>query len=260
MNRKVQPASIAFALGLIGLGVLALTYGDFALFWQPVPLSIPGRSALAYASGVLMLLAGAGLLSPVTAGLSARILLPYLFVWMLLKVPALCVAPRMEAVWLGFGEVAVLFAGGWALFATLVEPRSGSTTRFLTGYQGLRLATRLFGVSLLPIGLSHIVYVKQTVDLIPTWLPFRTGLAYLTGAGQMLCGLGVLLSSFPHLAALAEAGMVSLFAALVWAPKIFAAPRARLPWTAFFITWFFAASAWVVSRASSPKEEGQPAS
>jgi uncharacterized membrane protein YphA (DoxX/SURF4 family) len=105
----------------------------------------------------------------------------------------------------------------------------------------------LFGVSLIPIGLSHLFYVKQTVDLIPAWLPFRTGLAYLTGVGQISCGVCVLFSSFPRFAALVEAGMVSLFALLVWGPAILAAPRARLPWTAFFITWFFAASAWVVS-------------
>jgi hypothetical protein len=48
-----------------------------------------------------------------------HILFPYLIVWVLLKVPALVVAPQMEAVWLGFGELAVLLAGGWILFATL---------------------------------------------------------------------------------------------------------------------------------------------
>jgi hypothetical protein len=36
---------------------------------------------------------------------------------MLLKVPLLFVAPGMEAVWLGFGEVVMLMTGGWVLFA-----------------------------------------------------------------------------------------------------------------------------------------------
>jgi uncharacterized membrane protein YphA (DoxX/SURF4 family) len=49
-------------------------------------------------------------------------------------------------------------------------------------------------------------------------LPFKTGLAYLTGAGQICCGLAILFSIFPRLAALAEAGMVSLFAMFVWLP------------------------------------------
>src|ERR1700712_1683588 len=105
MTRQLQPALTAFALGLVGLGVLALIYGDFALVWQPVPVSLPGRSGFAYASGLLMLLGGLGLLFRASAAWSARVLFPYLFVWLLLKVPALIVAPKMEAVWLGFGKL-----------------------------------------------------------------------------------------------------------------------------------------------------------
>jgi hypothetical protein len=48
---------------------------------------------------------------------AAIILFPYLIAWTLLKVPALVVAPKMEAVWLGFGEVVMLLSGGWVLFA-----------------------------------------------------------------------------------------------------------------------------------------------
>lgn len=247
MNRQLQPALTAFALGLIGLGFLALVYGDFALVWQSVPVSLPGRSFLAYASGLLMLFGGIGLFFRVSATWSARLLFPYLFVWLLLKVPALTVAPKMEAVWLGFGEIAVLFAGGWVLLATLAETSPAPILAFVSGQRGIRLATMLFGISLIPIGLSHIFYTKQTVDLIPAWLPFRVGLAYLTGAGQICSGLAVLFSIFPRFAALVEAGMVSLFAMFVWMPAILASPKARLPWTAFFITWFFASSAWIVS-------------
>src|SRR3981081_64591 len=140
MTRNQQPALTLFAIGMIGLGILALAYGDFALVWQPVPLWIPGRTLLAYGSGLIMLLGGVGLFLRATAAWSARILFPYLIVWVLLKVPALLVAPRMEAVWLGFGELAVLLAGGWVLFAKLSAPREGSLLTFATGQNGIRLA------------------------------------------------------------------------------------------------------------------------
>src|SRR3977135_4144944 len=125
MTRSQQPALTLFAVGMIGLGILALVYGDFAFVWQPVAPWIPGRTVLAYASGLIMLFGGVGLLLTATAAWSARILFPYLIVWLLLKVPALLVAPQMEAVWLGFGEIAVLVAGGWVLFATLAGGREG---------------------------------------------------------------------------------------------------------------------------------------
>jgi uncharacterized membrane protein len=254
MTRSQQPALTLFAFGMIGLGVLALVYGDFALVWQPVAPWIPGRTVLAYGSGLIMLLGGVGLLLRATAGWSIRILFPYLIVWLLLKVPALVVAPQMEAVWLGFGELAVLLAGGWVLFARLAGLREGSPLTFATGENGVRLPRMLFAVSLLPIGLSHLVYVKETAELVPAWLPYRVGWAYLTGAGQMACGLGVLFSVFPRVAARTEAGMLSLFTLLIWFPAILAAPKTRLPWTAFFISWTIASAAWVVAQSIAPKQ------
>src|ERR1700682_4179838 len=190
MTRSQQPALTLFAVGMIGLGVPPRVYGDFALVWQPVPPWIPGRTVLAYASGLVMLCGGVGLLLRATAAGSARILFPYLIVWLLLEVPALAVARQMEAVWLGFGELVVLLAGGWILFARLAGLREGSPLAFATGENGIRIARILFAVSLIPIGLSHLVYVKETAELVPAWLPHRVGWAYLTGAGQIACGLG----------------------------------------------------------------------
>src|ERR1700732_3565631 len=258
MNRSQQPALTLFAVGMIGLGVLALVYRDFALVWQPVPSWIPGRTVLAYGSGLIMLLGGVGLLLRATAAWSARILFPYLIVWLLLKVPALLVAPQMEAVWLGFGELAWLLAGGWVLFAKLAGLREGSPRTFVTGENGIRLAQMLFAVSLIPIGLSHLVYVKQTAELVPAWLPYRVGWAYLTGAGQIACGLGVLFSIFPRVAAMTEAGMISLFTLLVWSPAVLAAPATRLPWTAFFVSWAIASAAGVVAQNIAPKRPAKP--
>ncbi|MGH9514281.1 MAG: DoxX family membrane protein [Terriglobales bacterium] len=247
MTRSQQPALTLFAVGMTGLGILAVIYGDFALVWQPVAPWIPGRTILAYASGVIMLLGAIGLLFARTASCSIQVLFPYLIIWTLLKVPALVYAPSMEAVWLGIGELAVLLAGGWTLFAMLSRLREGSLLAFVTREKGVRIARYVFAISLLPIGLSHIVYVKETAALVPAWLPYRAGWAYLTGAGQMACGLGVLLSIFPRLAAFTEAAMLSLFTLLVWVPAIFASPKQRLPWTAFFISWVIAAAAWVVA-------------
>jgi uncharacterized membrane protein len=146
----------------------------------------------------------------------------------------------------------VLMTGGWILFAKLAGLRKGSLLEFLSADNSVRLATKLFAISLIPIGLSHLVYVRETVELVPAWLPYRVGWAYLTGVAQIACGLGVLFSIFPRVAATAEAVMISLFTLLVWVPLVLRAPTSRLPWTPFFISWAIASAAWVVEQNISP--------
>ncbi|HYK37380.1 DoxX family protein [Alloacidobacterium sp.] len=242
-----QPAMTFFAAGMIGLGVLALTFGDFALVWQPVAAWVPGRTALAYVSGVLMLATGIGLLFRATVAWSVRILFPYLILWSLLKIPALFVAPQIEGVWLGFGELAVLLSGGWVLFARLSELKAGSKLASISGDKGVRIAKYFFAIWVIPIGLSHFIYLKETANFVPAWLPFRTGWACLTGAGHIACGLAVLFSVIPRVAAMLEAAMIGAFTLLVWGPAIIAKPRDRFAWTAFFISWAIGSAAWVVA-------------
>src|SRR5215470_7099093 len=113
MNKTQQPALCLFVAGLFGLGVIAVMVRDFALVWQPVPESLPGRHAMAVGTGVLMILLGLGLSFRPSRAWGVRILFVYLIAWAALKIPAVIVAPKMEAVYLGLGELTMLLSGGW---------------------------------------------------------------------------------------------------------------------------------------------------
>ncbi|WP_187143312.1 DoxX family protein [Terriglobus albidus] len=256
MIREQQPALSLFSIGMIALGTLSVIYRDFAYNWQPVPAFHPGREALAVACGLFMVVTGVALLIRSTVALASRVVLPFLLAWLCLKIPALIVAPQIEAVWLGIGEIAMLFAGGLVIFARFSGLEQSSFFRRFTGASGLRIASIIFGLAVIPVGLSHLFYVKITASLVPSWLPFRVGFAYLTGAGQMACGLGILFLVLPRLAAYIETAMLALFAFLVWGPNTWfaAAPKMagspvgpRFPLTAFFITWIIAAASLLVA-------------
>jgi len=260
-----QPALTLFAIGLIGMGALALAYGDFALVWQPVAQWFPMRTALAYASGVLMAGCGLGLFFERTTAWALRIVLPYLVIWQMLKFPALVVAPKMEAVYLGFGELAVLLAGGWTLFARLGDA-GGTRFAWAGGERAVQVARLYFAVWIIPIGLSHLLYLQPSMDLVPPWLPGKAFWVYLTGIGQIASGLGVLFGVLPRVAAWAEAIQISLYAVLIWLPAIvlgnknlgpsFAHAGRRLSVTAFLITWIIAAGAWAVAQ-NVPRGKGE---
>lgn len=248
------------AIGLIGWGALSFIYDDFGMTWQPVSASLPARAAFAYAAGALEVALGLGLLFRPTRKGAVRILFPFLIAWQLLKLPALFVAPGSEGVWLGYGELAVLLAGGWTLFARLADLPPGSLFSFATSERSVHIARYYFALWIIPIGLSHFVYLAATYDLVPSWLPFRTGWAYLTGAGQIASGLGILFGVLPRVAAWAEAGQISIYTLLIWLPALLVPPSKDLEavfgadnyrrtcWTAFWISWIIASGALAVAQ------------
>lgn len=235
--RASDVGKLLFAASFAGLGILSLGSGDFALNWQPVPKSVPGREALAYASGLMLLAGGLGVFFARTAMRSALLLTANMIVWLLLlRLPRVAASPSNVAMWLGFGETLTLVAAGWILSVELGANGNG-----------VRAGRVLFAAALLPIGLSHLVYVQPTADLIPTWVPFRVAFTYVTGLGHIAAGLGLLFMVLPRLAATLEAIMLAIFAVVVWAPRIAAAPTGRLQATAFLITTAISGAAWIVA-------------
>lgn len=253
-----QPALALLSIGLVAMGTLSVLFRDFAYTWQPVP-QFSGRGVVAILCGLFMIAVSIALLIPRTAPIASRALFPFLIAWFCLKIPAIIVAGNIEGVWIGVGELGMLLAGGWVLFARLSGLDSAPFFNRITGRHGVRLAQILFGLAVIPVGLGHIFYVKITATLVPSWLPFRTSLAFLTGAGQILCGLAILFAFYPRIAALIETAMLALFAFLVWGPdtwfaatpKLAGSPAGfRFPLSAFLITWVIGAAAWLIANNS----------
>ncbi len=241
-----QAGRILFALSFAAIGILSLGSGDFALNWQPVPAWVPWRSALAYASGFMLLASGLGILFKRTAAVSAVVLGANLALWLLLlQVPRVAKNLGTEIAWNGLGENLTLVAAAWILIVTFAPPTSRVAPLF--GGDRLRVARSLFGVALLPIGLAHLAYVQPTTQLVPAWLPFRVGITYFTGAAQIAAGLAILLGVLPRLAATLEASALAAFGLLVWAPRVASAPTNRLSATAMLVTFAVSGAAWIVA-------------
>jgi uncharacterized membrane protein len=238
---------IAFAATMIGLGVIGLIHGDFALVWQRIPIEhLPGRTAIAYACALVELGGGLALLPAATMRDAARVLAVFLLLWLvLLKLPAVVVVPQMEATWLGFGEIAVMFAGTWTLLAQRPGDWERARLPFAVGEHGLRGARALFIAALPMIGLSHFFYPDQTAAFVPAWLPYPLFWAYLTGTGSLAASLGLLLGVWPRLAATLEAAMLGIITLLVWGPKLLVPDRTT--GTGFVISIAIAGGAWIVA-------------
>ena len=241
LNERIAPMRLAtlghavFAATMIALGVLGLIQGDFAPTWAGVPKSLPAREVLAYLCAFVSLATGIGLLCQRTALVASRVLLTYLLVWLLLfRVAHLFVAPTAVDSWWGCGDSAVMTAAAWVLYAWFV------------GNKSLRLARVLYGLALIPFGVAHFTYLKETVALVPGWLPWHVAWAYFTGGAFIAAGVAVLIGVFVRLATTLSAIEMGAFTVLVWVPIVLGTPNA-FQWSEFVDSCALTAGAWVVA-------------
>jgi uncharacterized membrane protein YphA (DoxX/SURF4 family) len=248
-RREVDLGRLMIALGLLGFGALTLLYDDFGLAWQRVPDWVPARGLLAYAAGALEVAAAAALLLKRTSALAAFVLTPYTLLWvLLLDLPPLLSNLGVESAWLSVGERTELFGGVWILAVTLARVQNITNFKHLSDDKALHVARVVFGLALIPVGLSQLFY-PDAVALVPAWLPFRTFWLDATGIGHIAAGLALVISVLPRLAAVMEAAMMTSFVLLVHVPRVFASPHNRLEWTMLCIAIAFSGAAWSTARS-----------
>jgi uncharacterized membrane protein len=233
---------------MIWLGIMGLSKGTFVQVWQPVPKWVPAREALAYLCAFISLASGIGLLWRRTAAVAARVLFASLMVWLLvLRLPNLFFETPLVLVAWTFGSTGVMVAAAWVLYVWFADDRDRQRLGFLADERGLRIARSLYGLSLVPFGLAHFMYLDATTVLIPGWLPWHVAWAYFTGATFIAAGLAVTLGVFPRLAAALSTLQMGLFSLIVWVPRVVAGPLNDFQWGEFVVTWALTAGAWVVA-------------
>jgi uncharacterized membrane protein len=187
-----------------------------------------------------MLVPGIGMLFPATVRRSTLILTAFVALWVVvLQIPRAVTHPLVEVNWLGVGEDSSIAAGGWLLYCAVAGRNDAS----------VRIARILFGLALVPIGLSHFVYLKLAVGMVPTWVPLRSPLTLLAGVGHIAAGLAILCGVVPRLAATLEASMQSLITVICWVSAVVAAPTHRAQWVTLCISTTITAAAWAVAES-----------
>jgi hypothetical protein len=232
-----------FGLGAMALGLLCLAWGDF-LPGQPVPSGFPGRAALAYAAGALMLLAGAAMEWHKTAAWGAAALTAYyaVVVVLLMNGHLLLTHYAEYGSYENIAEQLAVASGALILYAATASIDAAVSARLT------RLGQMLFGLCALIFGGAHFVYMNLTAPLVPKWLPpSQIFWGYATGSCFLAAGLAFLTGIQARLAAILLTVMIASFAILIHEPTLFADPHSRFNWSESVINFAIIGAAWVLS-------------
>lgn len=241
MNRD----GVIYGLGAIALGLIGLTFGDFALQWQPVPKDLPAHHLLALFSAATMLALGLAVLWRRTARPAAAGLAVAYLGWVALHAPATAAEPASIASWLGVAETLSLSVGGLALFAMLAQRPN----------ERLRLAARLlYGLCPLVFGLSHFAYASFTASMVPGWIPYPLFWAYATGCCHLAAGLAIVFGVASRPAATLLATMMGCFVVMLHLPRVMASPGSQLEWTMTAVALSLTGAAWALRQSLPPPQ------
>lgn len=236
-----------FAATMIGIGILGLIRGDFTAVWDPVPKGLPARDLLVYLCAFISLACGIGLLLRRTAVLAARVLLGYSLLWLLLlRVPSVLFSFAVDS-WWSACKTAVMTAGAWVIYVWFAADWDKQRLGFVAGDNGLRIARVLYGLALIPFGIAHFLYLKQTTVLVPGWLPSPVFWAYFTGGAYIAAGVAIVIGVFAWLAALLSALETGMITLLVWVPIAVAGQPNAFQWGEIVVSVALTAAAWVVA-------------
>ena len=245
--RIASAGQVLFAMTMLGLGIMGLSKGDFTVIWQPVPRGLPGREILVYLCALISLASGVGLLWQRTATIAARVLFLWLLLWLVfLRLPGFWRGFAVDVYWAAC-QTAVMLAAAWALYTWFAADWDKQKLGFIASENGLRIARILYGLALIPFGLAHFTYLRQTTVLVPGWLPWHVAWAYLTGATFIAAGIAIVIGVWARLATALSTLQMGLFFLLVWIPRMAEGSLTPFQWGETVVTWALMSAGWVMT-------------
>jgi uncharacterized membrane protein len=229
LDKIVALANLCFAVPLAVFGMLHFfTANDLLNF---VPKYMPGRMFWVYFVGCALIAAALSIATKIQvrwSGLLVGVMM-FLFVAMLylpggLRLYHLGIPwAKARFTWTIVFRESSFGAAGWLLAATARDGWSGpvKTTLITVGRIVIALAALFFGVQHFqhPLGLPGVPLQRE----MPTWVPARMLIDYVTGAALLAAGVSILLNKKTRTVAAAAGGWILLTIVVIYIPVMIGA-------------------------------------
>jgi len=219
LDKIVALSNLCFAAPLAVFGALHLSSVNFVL--PLVPRYMPWRLFWAYFVGVALLLASLSIATKIQVRWSGLLLGIMMFTFVaMMDIPGSLFNPRDRFGWtLALREMA--FGGGGWIFA-------GNALRGKDGSKLITVGRVLIGIAAIFYGIEHFLHPANVPGvplekLMPTWIPGRLLIGYLTGAILLVAGASILLAKKTRMAATYLGAWIVLLVVFIYGPILIAA-------------------------------------
>ena len=222
LEKIVALKNLCVAVPLAVFGALHLFAPQFVM--NIVPDYMPWRMFWVYAVGCALIAAALSIATRIAVRWSGLLfgIMMYLFVAMI-HFPGALRQPHNRIIWMIVFREMSFGSAGWILAATAMDGWhvQGKRTLITVGRVFITLAVIVFGVEhfLHPMGLPGVPLQKQ----MPTWVPARALIDYVTGAALLLTGGSVLLSRKTRTIATCVGGWILLTVLVIYGPVLIGA-------------------------------------
>jgi uncharacterized membrane protein len=222
LDKIVALSNLCFALPLAVFGVEHLSGARFIM--NDVPAYMPWRLFWAYFVGCALIAASLSIVTKIVVRWSGLLfgIMMFLFVVML-HIPRALANPHDRIPWvIVFREMS--FGGaGWILAGNAMDGWRGQVNSTL-----ITVGRRLIAIAMIFFGIEHFLHAAGLPGVplekqMPTWIPGRVLIDYVTGAALLIVGASILLGRKARIPATCLGGWIVLLVLFIYGPVLIVA-------------------------------------
>ena len=222
MGKLIIPGRFIYGAGIIALAVLCMVSKDFIVGRPPAwPSGFKINPALAYISGVVLIIAGIAIILKKKGRLAAFLISALIFFFSVLRH-----LPNFMNDWANAYKSLAL-AGGSLIIAASFSMQDVTKSSGIKANEQLKAVLITMGCIFLSAffiacGYAHFKFANFIESFIPSYIPFHIFWAYFCGVCLFAGGVGLLIPQTRRLAALLSGLMVLGWFLLLHIPRFIA--------------------------------------
>jgi uncharacterized membrane protein YphA (DoxX/SURF4 family) len=212
-----------YGISLIGMGFLAIYYGDLPYMLIPAGHSwIPGLAVLAYFLGSLLTLAGLSIvLAKKTRVVSLLLGALLLFIFCFCFIPyQLLVSTNYKHFWdwENAAKELAFCSGAFVIAGSFSEKCENRAFKFLGGI--IVFGPIFFAISMISFAFDHFLYSKEVADYVPRWIANPIFWIYFAGVALFGSGIAIIVNFKPRLVAILLGSMIFIWFIILHIPYV----------------------------------------